>query len=259
MSPDARRRKQRPRAKRRRRPGWPVWLAAGGVLALSAGLLLTALLRSDPEDPASGSGATPSRMEPYASLAGEVRLDLLYLTYLDSLARHGRAVPPGGAAANGLRLVHRVVAAAGIDTATVREWGLLPPPEPGHGELNVLFREMYRRGRVALPADGASLWTHVREREVHPGYLVFGRTATAASDQIDFCGILTAVNWLQPEYSMVLYHDPRSGRTVHGSVKEMPTISYYGGGRPGSDLADVYQEHIRLAGQWGRKPLYPGP
>ena len=253
--------KKRKKKKKKKKPMKP-WvplliLGGGGILALI--VLIAAVLHSRDKSLADLlTGTEPGRMEEFREVVGKERQDLLYLTYLDSLARNGRALPGGNWVE--IRNVIRLVAEeAGISPELATEWGFYPPDEGDHGELNEIFREMYRKKRITLPMEKASLWTHVRDRKVHPGYIAFGQTALARGDQIDFCGVLTAVNWLQPEYTVVLYRDPRTRRLVHGDVKEMPQIAYFGSGRPGNDLGSVYQRHLRLGLEnlKNRKPLFP--
>lgn len=256
-------------AKKKKKTGgkknpWILWLilAIGG--ALSAAFLLEAVwrVRGDSFFWTTGDtldwGGGESRMDRYAAAPQEVRGDLLYLSYLDSLARDDRALPGEGITAADENIARLVAEQAGVSRAAAAEWGLFPEPEEGHGELNAIFREMYRRGRVELPVDDASLWTHIRDRKVHTGYILFGQTDWASGGQIDFCGVVTAVNWLQPEYTAVLYRAPHTGRLVHGKVKEMPTIAYFGSGRPGDNIGAVYQQYFRqgLENLRGRKPLF---
>lgn len=206
-------------------------------------------------------GGGESRMERYAEAPPEARADLLYLSYLDSLARDDRALPREKGGVTRENVVRLVAEQAGVSREVMEEWGLLPEAEEGHGELNGIFREMYRRERVALPIEDASLWKHVREKKVNTGHILFGQTGWASGGQIDFCGVVTAANWLQPEYTAVLYREPHTGQLVHGSVKEMPTIAYYGSGRPGDNLRAVYEQYFRLGLEnlKGRKPLFKGP
>ena len=195
-----------------------------------------------------------ARMAPFAAAPKALRSDLLYLSYLDSLAREDRATP---SVLEGRDLLPRMVAqVAGVPTSDITEWGLHPPVEAEYDSLSRLFRELHRRGRLILPIDDAALWTHIRERQLHPGYLVFGRTP-AVTEGIDFCAILTAVNIAQPEYSILLYRDPVTGRLLHGRLQDLPHIAYLGGGRLGSDLSRVYMDWFRLQDQRGKKPLFP--
>lgn len=249
------------RKKKKKKPINPriAWLVVvvGGLLSLI--VLLEAIFRARDSSLVEWlSGGEESRMAEFAEVAGTERLNLLYLTYLDSLARYGRLLPDEDEKER-RNVVHLLMERAGIPQESAEKWGLHPPAEEGHGELNVIFREMYRKGRIALPMEGASLWTHVRDRKVHPGYIAFGKTIRARGDQIDFCAVVTAVNWLQPEYTAVLYRHPRTGDLVHGSVKEMPQIAYYGSGRPGNDLAEVYNRRLRtgLNNMRDKRPLFP--
>jgi len=246
--------KRTPRRRRKKIPAGVV--AAVGLASLlllveagfqAAGTSLLALF---------GGGRDEQRMARFADAPRGLRTELLYLSYLDSLARHERALPAIRPGDDTLALPALVAARAGVPASTVQRWGFVPPPEPDQGPLNRLFREMHRRGRAELPLDNASFWDHVRDRKLHPGYVVFGQTRFGGGDRVDFCGVMTVVNWLQPEHSALLYRDPGSGELVHGSVTEMPTIAYFGAGRPGEHLAAVYHEYFRLSDQRGRKPLY---
>lgn len=194
------------------------------------------------------------RMAPFAEAPAHLRSDLLYLSYLDSLAREHRATP-AVLSGDGL-LARRVAHAAGVPTTDMTEWGLNAPAEPGFDPLSAMFREFHRRGRLVLPVDDAALWTHLRDRRVHPGFLVFGRSPAIARG-IDFCAIVTATNIAQPQYSLLLYRDPATGRLVHGTLQDLPQIAYFGSGRPGTDLADVYRTWFRLQDQRDKKPLFP--
>jgi hypothetical protein len=205
-----------------------------------------------------GLSAPQSRMAALGPTPAADRADLLYLSYLDSLARDGRGLPWVGPGEGAITLPQLLLDRAGIGREKAAAWGLYPDDEPDHGPLNGLFRELHRRGQIALPMQGASLWDHVRDREIHPGYLVFGRTGREPrADHIDFCGVMTIVNWLQPGHSALIYRDPASRRLEHTSVASMPTIAYYGSGRIGDNLAVTYMQHFRLADHRGEEPLYP--
>ncbi len=199
------------------------------------------------------------RMVAFPEAPASVRQDLLYLSYLDSLARDDRALPAGMQETDLLAralVAQDLVARAGVSRRTATSWGLSPTPEEGQGPLNRLFRELNRRGRVILPLYGAALGTHLKDRRLHPGYLVFGQTPNAGPNEADFCAVLTAVNSIQPEYSMLIYRDPQSGELVHATYDDMPEFGYLGGGRLGDDIASVYREYFQMRDARDRKPLY---
>jgi len=258
MAETVKKKRKRKKKKKQMKPWVPLLiLGLGGGMALI--VLIEAILHSRDKSLVDlFTGSEPGRMEEFREVVGTERQDLLYLTYLDSLARYGRLLPDEDGEED-RNIAQLVLERAGVPREVAEEWGLYPVPEEGHGELNIIFREMYRKRRIALPMDGASLWTHVRDRKVHPGYIAFGKIALSRGDQVDFCGVLTAVNWLQPEYTVVLYRDPRTGKLVHGDVKDMPEIAYFGSGRLGSDLGEVYKEHLRrgLNNLRDKKPLFP--
>lgn len=195
------------------------------------------------------------RMARFPDVPPAVRDDLLYLSFVDSLARDGRALPgdPGEQYPN---VARALVAQAGVSSETAASWGLCPNPQPGVGELSALYRELHQLGRIILPSEDAALWTHLQRRKVRIGYLVFGQTRAAAERQVDFCGVVTVANPLAPNLSALVYRDPATGDLVHGSVKDMPQISYLGAGRPGNRLAAVHREYFQRADNRGRKPLY---
>jgi len=244
--PDRTRTAGRARAPRAGRPASraaPVFVGAL-VLILVAGIAYMLL---------SGNGG--ARMDPFREAPETVRADLLFLSYLDSLARDQRACPREYAARQ--YSIGRLTAArAGLSAKVARGWGLYPEAEAGQGELSTLFRELHRRHRLVLPEGDAALWTHIRERQVHVGYLVFGKTPAAAQNQVDFCALITAANRIQPEYSSLLYRHPRTGDLVHGDVDGLPKLAYLGAGRLGDDLAGVYHRYFRLADQRDKQPLF---
>lgn len=192
-------------------------------------------------------------MATFGDVPAGARDDLLWLSYLDSLARDGRAVP---ALADSGLLARQLVERAAVPRRSAEAWGLFPPEEADHSELNELFRELNRKRRILLPLDGEALWEHLRERRLHPGYLVFGQTPRAASDEADLCAVITAVNSIQPEFSALIYRDPRTGELVHGDFGDMPQFGYLGGGRLGDDVPAVYRQYFQLRDARSRKPLY---
>lgn len=230
------------RARRRLRA---MGLGAPGLLA-GIGLLWGGFALS--------TGEEGDRMSPFDEAPASVHDDLLYLTYIDSLARDDRAVPIG--VMEGGLLAQQLVLLSGTPRRTAREWGLFPRAEEGHGPLNELFRELNRGGRIILPLYEAALGTHLKERRLHPGYLVFGQTSRAGPNEADFCAVLTAVNSIQPEFSALIYRDPKSGLLVHGSYDDMPDFGYLGGGRLGDDIPAVYREYFQYRDARGRKALY---
>ena len=195
------------------------------------------------------------RMAPFADAPPEVRDDLLYLSYVDSLARDGRAMPAARGEGDG-NIARMLVSQAGVSTERAAAWGLYPEPQSEQANLNAIYRQMHGLGRIILPEEDAALWTHLHRRKVRIGYLVFGQTPRAGPRQVDFCGVVTVANPLAPDLSALLYRDPRTGDLVHGSVGDMPKISYLGGGRLGDDLKAVYREYFQRADNRGRRPLY---
>jgi hypothetical protein len=240
----------------------PVW-ALVGTAVVSVLFLIEASLQAfgtsmlDGAAKVLGRSGRASRMDAFRGAPAGVRDDLLYLSFLDSLARDGRALPRLPGADPQITLPRELAAAAGLTAETQAAWGLRPPDEPDHGPRNELFRELHRRGNIILPMQGASLWDHVREREVHPGFVIFGcRSPGPRQGRIDFCGVLSVVNWLQPQHSAIIYRDPRTGEVRHTSVEAMPTISYYGSGRVGDSLPMTYMQYFRLTDHRGQKSLY---
>jgi len=218
-------------AKRRmqtlRRPRQLRFTGLAALIALAgAGLIWGVLVLS--------TGEAGDRMTPFQQAAAAVHDDLLYLSYIDSLARENRALP-GAMAATDL-LAQQLVTQAVISQQTATTWGLYPKPEEGHGPFNRLFRKLNRRGRVILPLYGAALGTHLKERRLPPGYLVFGQTPRAGTNEANLCAVLTAVNSIQPQCSVLIYRDPDSGQLVHGKFGDMPSFGYLGGGRLGDDI-----------------------
>ncbi|MFH1572190.1 MAG: hypothetical protein ABIL09_29640 [Gemmatimonadota bacterium] len=254
--PDSpRHRRTKPGRKRRPRTGARLTsrqvLVGFGALAAAAALVVT--VAAVHSYVTRGDGP---RMAPFRDAPEAIRADLLYLSYLDSLARYGRAVPPDSPDRNP-NLGRLVARCAGVAPREIESWGLSPAPEPGQGELSSVFRELNRRQRLVLPVGDAALWTHLSEGDVGAGYVIFGQTETAPERQVDFCALVTAANRFQPEYSAVLYRDPASGELVHGNAKALPHIAYLGSGRPGRDLARVYHEYFRLRDQRQTRPLFP--
>lgn len=237
--------KRRMQALRRRRQLRVIGLAA--IIALTGTGLIWGILQLS-------LGQSDDRMAPFQQAPVAVHDDLLYLSYIDSLAREDRALP--GAMTTTHLLAQQLVARAGVSQQTATTWGLYPKPEEGHGLLNRLFRELNRRGRIILPLYGAALGTHLKERRLHPGYLVFGQTPRAGPNEADLCAVLTAVNSIQPEYSVLIYRDPDSGQLVHGKFDDMPSFGYLGGGRLGDDIPAVYREYFQFRDARDRKPLY---
>ena len=68
--------------------------------------------------------------------------------------------------------------------------------------------------------------------------------------------MLPAVNSIQPEFSALIYRDPKSGLLVHGSYDDMPDFGYLRGGRLGDDIPAVYREYFQYRDARGRKALY---
>jgi len=196
------------------------------------------------------------RMAPFAEVPPVVRDDLLYLTFIDSLARDDRALPPYREGDRDRNVARMLAAQAGVSQERATQWGLYPSPQPERGEISSIYREMHGLGRIILPSEDAALWTHLHERKVRIGYLVFGQTPRAAPRQVDFCGVVTVANPLAPNLSALMYRSPATGRLLHGSVGDMPKISYLGGGRLGDDFKAVYREYFQRADNRGRKPLY---
>ena len=218
------------------RAGRPI---SGAVPILSAGLVLVALIgfawQSGVLPALVGHLFSSSRMDDFADAPAEVRDDLLYLTYLDSLWRDDLAVPDT-AAANVLRLV---VERAGIAPDVAASWGCAPE------DLNALYRGALEKGRLRRP-DQRGLLKLTRDRELHPGYVILAQRYPFSHDgAIDFCGILTRVNIMAARSSKILYYD--GGRMVHGMLGEVRRIAYFGAVVPGEDLVGVYRDYIRLS------------
>jgi hypothetical protein len=229
------------RRRRQRAVGLAVLVTLTGIVLLGGVLVLTT---RTPDD----------RMSSFREAPATVHDDLLYLSYIDSLARDAHALPTRMTDSD--LMAQDIVARAGVSEEKASMWGLFPPPEEGHGPLNELFRELNRRGRIILPLYGAALGTHLKERRLHPGYLVFGQTPRAGPNEADLCALLTAVNSIQPKYSVLLYRDPVTGDLVHGTFGDMPTFAYLGGGRLGDDIPAVYREYFQFRDARNRKPLY---
>jgi hypothetical protein len=233
-------------AARRRRQQVAMRLAAAVTVLVGALLVWVAVDLS--------TGDEGTRMDAFESVPAGARADLLYLSYLDSLARDDRALP--ALVDDEALLAPQLVARAGVDRRRAEAWGLVPADEPDQGPLNELFRELNRRGRVILPLYGEALWTHLRERKLHSGYLVFGQTAAAGASETDLCAVITAANSIQPEYSALIYRDPATGQLVHGAFGDMPQFAYIGGARLGDDIPAVYREYFQMRDARDRKPLY---
>jgi len=211
---------------------------SGVVPMVSAGLVLVALIgfawQSGVLTALVGHLLSSSRMDDFADAPAEVRDDLLYLTYLDSLRRDDLAVPDT-AAANVVRLV---MERAGIAPEVTVAWGLAPE------DLNALYARAQEMGRLRRP-DRRGLLKLVRDRELHPGYVILAQRYPYSHDgTIDFCGILTRANIMAARSSKMLYYD--QGRMVHGDLGNVPRIAYFGAVVPGDDLVRVYGEYLRL-------------
>jgi hypothetical protein len=66
-------------------------------------------------------------MSPFDEAPASVHDDLLYLTYIDSLARDDRAVPTG--VMEGGLLAQQLVLLSGTPRRTAREWGSSREPK----------------------------------------------------------------------------------------------------------------------------------
>ena len=218
------------------RAGRPI---SGAVPILSAGLVLVALIgfawQSGVLPALVGHLFSSSRMDDFADAPAEVRDDLLYLTYLDSLWRDDLAVPDTAAA----NVAWLVLERAGIAPETAYQWGFAPE------DLNELYRRARELGRLRRP-DQRGLLKLIRDRELHPGYVILAQRPPYSHDgTIDFCGILTRISIMAARSSKILYYD--EGRMVHGMLGDVPRIAYFGAVVPGDDLAGVYRDYIRLA------------
>lgn len=212
-----------------------------------------------------------TRMSSYRNLSQSDKEDLLYLSYIDSLARDNRALPNNGKVSADERrnIVQLVLDEAGVPDEILEKWHIYPEIYP----LNSLFRILNGMGKLMIAREGFSLYDDIRDRPIKPGYLVFGQTHPyREKDGINFCAILSSVNWFQPGLSTLIYYRPgnkftdeirrRNGikiepKLVHGSLKDAPEFTYFGFGKIGNNLGDVYQKFIRSGMHINRKSLYP--
>jgi hypothetical protein len=203
------------------------------------------------------------RMEPFEDAPAEVRDDLLYLTYLDSLVRYGRTLP-SEKATTPADIAASLARQAGLDIAKQKAWHIVPPDSAN--PLDALMRTMHRHDRLVLPEKNASLFFHIREGLVQPGYIIFGRLDSLASAPwatgpgVTFVAVLTHTNWFNPIASTLLYLNPNpdggAPTMVHGPLKETPRFTYWGSGIPGDNLAETYLVYFRRNPDRNRKPLY---
>lgn len=212
---------------------------SGAVPIACAALVLVALIglawQSGVLPALVGGLLSNSRMDAYHDAPAQVRDDLLYLTYLDSLWRDDLAVPDT-AAANVARVV---VERAGVPPQVAARWGLAPE------SLDDLHRRANALGRLRRP-DQRGLLKLIRDRELHPGYVILAQRYPYSHDgSVDFCGILTRVSIVAAGTSKILYYE--DGRMVHGKLEDVPRMAYFGAVVPGEDLVGVYGKYLKLA------------
>jgi len=203
-------------------------------------------------------GKPKTRMSSYEGLPSTIYHDLQYLTYIDSLAREDRALPDNGNS-EGKNIARLIFGKTGVPITVLNEWGITDS-----AGLNDFFRDMYERDRLLLPRENVSLYKDIKDKRIFPGMILFGQTLPYKEDEgVDFCAVFSSVNWFQPDFSTIIYFLPdsesasgRARKIIHGSLKEMPDIAYFGCGIPGYNMDKVYTRYIRLARQKSRKPLY---
>ncbi|MFC1564700.1 hypothetical protein ACFL6G_07165 [candidate division KSB1 bacterium] len=190
------------------------------------------------------TGIKPStRMERYEDQPSSVYNDLIYLSYIDSLADKAFHVPQRQA--DEKNIVRLILETAGVTQNKIIEWGV-----PESGSLNELFINMYDNERIILPREGLPLYFEVREGVIQMGYIIFGRTGRdVESNEINFCAIVTSFSKLWPERSKIIYciygNGDENPEIVHCFLENIPEIVYLGCGVPGDDLKAVYQNIIR--------------
>jgi hypothetical protein len=206
-----------------------------------------------------------SRLDIVDDGPAEMRDALLYLTYLDSLAREDRALPRGGKIALGDRrtIANIILEESGADAKVLRMWGYDPTLPEVRTNLTVLFRGLHRMKKLQLAREAVSLYDEIREKQIAPGYVVFGQIPPGEEvAQVNFCAVFTSVNWFDPGISSLVYFladdagNPLSRRMIHGRLDRIPPFDYYGCGVPDDRLADIYHEYIRLGTWANRKMLY---
>jgi len=214
-------------------------LIAEAVFRIQGSSLIETVLKKD-----------RTRMAAYNDLPSNIYNDLQYLTYIDSLARENRAVP-GENVPTDKNLAQIIMENAGVPKTVLIEWGITESLS-----LTELYQDMYKRGRLLLPREGVSLYQDIKDKRISPGMIIFGQTLPYREDDpISFCGIFSSVNWFQPDYSTVIY-STAGNEILHGPLKGIPDIAYYGCGIPGYNLDEVYTRYIRLGQQKNKKPLY---
>ncbi|MCP4724459.1 MAG: hypothetical protein GY863_05470 [bacterium] len=189
-----------------------------------------------------------TRMEQYGEQPSEVYYDLVYLSYLDSLAevKHTEAefaVPdmPAG----DRNILRMVLEEAGIPKNKIRRWGI-----PDSNSLKDMYLEMYSKKRINLPKEGLPLMFDIREGIVKTGYVLFGRYEPFEKEgDVDFCAVVTSASKLWPERSKIMFfsldNPDRRPEIVHCFLDRIPQITYFGCGVPGDDLAGTFEAIIR--------------
>jgi len=140
---------------------------------------------------------------------------------------------------------------AGVSKTIQKKWGV-----DRESSLDELFRNMYKKERIVLALEGVPLYKDIKSRTVEPGYIIFGQTHPYnEKDGIDFCAIISSINWFQPDLSTAIYFKKfyESGKSkipgykrkvVHTTLRDLPEITYFGAGAVGNNLIEVYKEFI---------------
>lgn len=207
-----------------------------------------------------------SRLDLVEGVSPDKRDAVLYLSYLDSLAREDRALPLEGKIALGDRrtMANILLEESGADIQALKFWGFDPQIPEIRTDLRVLFRALHRKNNLMLAREQVSLYDDIREKRIAPGYVVFGQIPPGEVEvAINFCAVFTSVNWFDPGVSSLLYFlyeapgNPLLRTMYHGRLDRIPPFDYYGCGVPDDRLADFYREYIREQTWVGRKTLYP--
>ncbi len=235
---------------RKKKTPLPAKIAVFLIFGLIAGELIARFMdRSLYESFLKAAGIkSTTRMEKFGEQPPEVFHDLVYLSYIDSLAEHKLtentfAVPdiiPGRK--NILRLI---LEESGIPGGNIARWGVTRSTD-----LNELYLSLYNKKRIVLPREGLPLMFDVREGLVKTGYILFGQYEPAElEEEIDFCAIVTSVSKLWPERTKIMFFDKNkvTGKTElrHIFLEHIPQIIYFGSGIPGDNLADTFEKKVR--------------